>query len=195
MFGGWSRLIAEYPGTVGVGLAGISLVSYKSRTSRPGNNISYGGPNAIHIPLQDSKTMSNTTSMPPAAHKVNFRVTDCVSSLVIDAGGALPVLTLLPYIKGPRDHSRAPRSFVVPGPTAMADQRNGIDAMPQVAGRASLAVSLHQRIDGHRKGPVPEASPRSRLGETPTPTPGPPPGPAPLSDRNCLRTLTSGSTR
>jgi hypothetical protein len=89
------------------------------------------------------------------------------------------VLTLLPYVKDPRGQARSRRSFVVPGPTAMADQRNGIDAMPQVAGRASLAASLHQGIDRHRKGPVPGPSPGSRLGETPTPTLGPPPGPAP----------------
>jgi hypothetical protein len=68
--GGRSRLITEYPGRVGVGLAGISLVSCRRRTSTPGshltynqwNNISYGGLNAIHIPLQDWETTSNTTN-------------------------------------------------------------------------------------------------------------------------------------
>jgi hypothetical protein len=37
---GRSRLIAEYPRSVGVGLAGISLVSCLSRTSRPGFSLS-----------------------------------------------------------------------------------------------------------------------------------------------------------
>jgi hypothetical protein len=91
------------------------------------NNISYGGPDAIHILLQDSKTTSNTTSTPPAAHRVNLRVIDCISSLVIDAEDALPVLTPLPYIKGPPGQARAPNLFVVLGPTALADQGTGTE--------------------------------------------------------------------
>jgi hypothetical protein len=89
------------------------------------------------------------------------------------------VLSPLPYVKGPRGQARAPNLFVVLGPTALTDQGNRDGVKPQVAGRASLAASLHQGINGHRKGPVPGAIPGSRLGETLTPTPGPPPGPAP----------------
>jgi hypothetical protein len=98
---------------VGAGLAGINLVSCRSKTSRPGsslnqcNNISYGGPNAIYIPLQNLKTTSSTTTTPPAAYRINLRVIDCISSLVIDAEGTLPVLTPLPYIKSPQGEARA----------------------------------------------------------------------------------------
>jgi hypothetical protein len=100
------------------------------------NNISYGGPNAIYIPLQDSKTMSNTTNTPSAAYRGNLRVIDCISSLVFYAQGTLPVLTPLPYVKSPRSQDQAPKLFVVLVPTALADQGNGDGANPQVAGRA-----------------------------------------------------------
>jgi hypothetical protein len=49
------------------------------------NNISYGSPNAIYIPLQDLETMFNTIIKHPAAYRVNLRVIDCILGLVIDA--------------------------------------------------------------------------------------------------------------
>jgi hypothetical protein len=69
------------------------------------NNISYGGPNAIYIPLQDSKATSNTTTTPPAAYRINLKVIDCISSLVFDAGDTLLVLTPPPYVKGPQSQA------------------------------------------------------------------------------------------
>jgi hypothetical protein len=50
-FVGRSHLIAEYPGRVGVGLAGISLVSCRSRTSRPGSFVTNAITSAMAVPM------------------------------------------------------------------------------------------------------------------------------------------------